>query len=43
MITLHYCAEHGHSSVAEVLIRAGADVNAVDDVSLMHNELKFKC
>ena len=40
---LHYCAEHGHASVAEVLIRAGADVNAVAGVSLMYNELKFEC
>ena len=40
---LHYCAEHGHASVAEVLIRAGADVNAVDGVSLMYNETKFEC
>ena len=36
MITLHRCAERGHASVAEVLIRAGADVNAVDRVSLMY-------
>ena len=35
---LHYCAEHGHPSVAEVLIRAGANVNAVVSVSLIYNE-----
>ena len=40
---LHYCAEHGHASVAEVLIRAGANVNAVNNVNLMYNELKFEC
>ena len=31
---LHYCAEHGHASVADILIRAKADVNAVDNTSL---------
>ena len=36
---LHYCAEHGHASVAELLTRAEANVNAVDRVSLMYNEL----
>ena len=35
MTALHYSAKHGHVSVAEGLIRAGADVNAVDGVSLM--------
>ena len=30
---LHYCAVHGHASVAEVLTGAGANVNAVDYVS----------
>ena len=32
---LHYNAKHGCVSVVEGLIRAGADVNAVDDVSLI--------
>ena len=32
---LHYSAENGHVSVAEGLIRAGTDVNAVDYVSLI--------
>ena len=39
---LHYCSRDGHVSVVEGLIRAGADVNAVDFVSLIcnmhHNE-----
>ena len=35
MTALHYCAVHGHVSVSEGLIRAGTDVNAVDDVSLI--------
>jgi len=30
---LHYGAEQGHAPVVEGLIRAGADVNAVDWVS----------
>ena len=37
---LHHCAAYGHASVVQRLIRAGADVNAVDRVSLMYNELK---
>ena len=32
---LHYCVVHGYVSVAEGLIRAGTDVNAVDTVSLI--------
>ena len=34
---LHYSAKHGHASVVEGLIRAEADVNAVDFVSLIYN------
>ena len=30
---LHNGAENGHAAVVEELIKAGADVNAVDDVS----------
>ena len=37
---LHYCSEHGHASIAEVLIRTGANVNAVARVSKA-NELKL--
>ena len=33
MTPLHYGAENGHVPVVESLIRAGADINAVDDVS----------
>ena len=39
---LHYGAEHGHVSVVEGLISAGANVNDIDFVSLIydmhHNE-----
>ena len=34
---LHYGAKHDRVSVVEGLIRAGADVNSVDDVSSIHN------
>ena len=33
---LHCAAVSGHASVVKGLIRAGADVNAVDDVSLIY-------
>ena len=33
MTALHYGAKNGHVAVVEGLIRAGADVNVVDDVS----------
>ena len=31
---LHYGSENGNPAVVEALIRAGADVNAVDNVSV---------
>ena len=31
---LHYWSENGHVAVVEALIRGGADVNAVDNVSV---------
>ena len=34
---LHYSAEHGHVSVVGGLISAGANVHAVDYVSLIYN------
>ena len=33
MTPLHYGAKNGHTAVVEGLVRAGADVNAVDGVS----------
>ena len=30
---LHYSAIYGHTEVVEILIRSGADVNALDKVS----------
>ena len=33
MTALHYGAKEGHAPVVETLIRAGANVNAVDYVS----------
>ena len=30
---LHYSAYNGHVSVVEILVNAGADVNAIDGVS----------
>ena len=34
MTALHYGSENGHAAVVEALIRGGADVNAVDYVSV---------
>lgn len=33
MTPLHFSAKNGHAAVVEGLIKAGADVNAVDFVS----------
>jgi len=33
MTALHWAADEGHIPVVEALIRLGADVNAVDEVS----------
>ena len=33
MTALHYASGNGHAAVVETLIRAGANVNAVDSVS----------
>ena len=34
MTASHYGSENGHAAVVEALIRGGADVNAVDYVSV---------
>ena len=41
---MHVAARNGHETVVEMLIKAGADVNAVDSVSydyLYHHVLLF--
>ena len=43
MMPLHYGSENGHAVVVEALIRAGADVSAVDKVSWCAKQYSYLC
>jgi len=41
MSALHYAANAGHLGIVELLLAAGAELNAVDEVSHVFNVLSW--